>query len=193
MKKKLYFTILCYLILIMANSCQGEEKQYTYNKKHETMDNTWKQTLEQRLPLLGHRNWIIITDMAYPQQTSSGITTLYAPDPYEQVASDVFNLIKDAPHIFPHIYLDKEQQKLSETLCKGWDNYQILLKGIIKDSPVSYISHEELIKKLDIASQSFQVIIIKTPLTLPYSSIFLEMDCKYWDATREKKLRERGE
>lgn len=28
----------------------------------------WQSKLQEKLPLLGHRNWIVITDMAYPLQ-----------------------------------------------------------------------------------------------------------------------------
>ena len=30
----------------------------------------WLATLQKQLPLLGHRNWIVIADAAYPWQTA---------------------------------------------------------------------------------------------------------------------------
>ena len=33
----------------------------------------WKSFLRQELPILGHRNWIVIADSAYPAQNSAGI------------------------------------------------------------------------------------------------------------------------
>lgn len=30
----------------------------------------WKQQLDRELPLLGHRNWILVVDKAFPMQTS---------------------------------------------------------------------------------------------------------------------------
>src|ERR1700733_11277413 len=38
----------------------------------------WKTVLVDRLPLYGHRNWIVIADSAYPAQTASGIETIYS-------------------------------------------------------------------------------------------------------------------
>jgi len=35
-----------------------------------------------------------------------------------------------------------------------------------------------------------RVVIIKTPLTLPYTSTFFNLDCGYWDADREAKIRQ---
>jgi len=28
----------------------------------------WKKTLKERVPVYGHRNWIVVADWAYPQQ-----------------------------------------------------------------------------------------------------------------------------
>jgi len=36
----------------------------------------WRATLDDRLPLLGHRNWIVVADSAYPWQASAGIETI---------------------------------------------------------------------------------------------------------------------
>ena len=36
----------------------------------------WRQTLEERLPYFGHRNWIVIADSAYPLQSGPGIETI---------------------------------------------------------------------------------------------------------------------
>jgi len=34
------------------------------------------------------------------------------------------------------------------------------------------------------------VLIIKTPLAIPYTSLFLELDCGYWGPESEMKMRE---
>lgn len=70
------------------------------------MEQNWKTTRSNQHNLLGHRNWIVVTDLAYPLQSNPG-----------------------------------------------------------------------------------NAIIIKTPLTIPYTSVFLELDCAYWDASREKEIR----
>lgn len=150
----------------------------------------WQQTLEQKLPLLGHRNWVVVTDMAYPLQTNPGILTLYSTDGFEQTVRQVSQMIDKAPHIFAHVYLDEEQKAMSEALCLGWNDYQEKLKTSLKLDEAKYILHEELIHKLDEVSKLCQVVIIKTNLTLPYSSVFFELDCNYWNVENENKLRQ---
>ena len=151
--------------------------------------NHWKEILKEKLPLMGHRNWIVVTDMAYPLQTNPGIQTLFSDEPYEQTVAQVSALIDKAPHVFAHVYLDSEQQQMSESLSKGWNDFQQRLGEALPLDKVVYVPHEELIVKLDEVSKLFQVIIIKTPLVLPYSSTFFELDCGYWDADREAVLR----
>lgn len=47
----------------------------------------------------------------------------------------------------------------------------------------------DIIRRLDESSKLFNVIILKTDETLPYTSVFLELDCGYWNAAKEKHLR----
>jgi len=37
------------------------------------MSAKWEDVLKDRLPLYGHRNWIVIADSAYPAQSSGGV------------------------------------------------------------------------------------------------------------------------
>lgn len=39
------------------------------------------------------------------------------------------------------------------------------------------------------AATDFLVIVLKTTFTLPYTSLFIQLDCAYWSAESEKKLR----
>ena len=37
----------------------------------------WETALQSKLPVFGHRNWIVIADAAYPKQSAPGIETIY--------------------------------------------------------------------------------------------------------------------
>ena len=79
---------------------------------------------------------------------------------------------------------------LTEELCPGVTAYRNSLSKVLDGSEkVTFLPHEELISKLDSVSKLYQVVVIKTALTLPYTSIFFELDCKYWDAVREVTVR----
>lgn len=153
------------------------------------MNTDFVHTLAQQLPLLGHRNWIAVTDMAYPLQSNPGITTIYTDTDFASTVKAVARLLEEAPHVRPNIYLDSEQHAMTETLCPGWDDYARGLAEALDLSKAVHLPHEEIIGRLDKASKLFNTIIIKTPLTIPYSSVFFELDCAYWDAERENAIR----
>jgi hypothetical protein len=37
----------------------------------------------------------------------------------------------------------------------------------------------------------FSILIVKSTMTIPYTSVFLELGCGYWDADAEARLRSR--
>lgn len=152
-----------------------------------TENEAWKQTFEALLPLLGHRNWIVITDMAYPLQSAPGITTLFANDEFTTVLTQVKAAIDSRPHVFAHVYHDQEMDFLTDDIAPGIGKVQAAVAKLYGQD-VRSMPHEEIIAKLDKASRLYRVVIIKTPLTIPYTSLFLELDCKYWDAVRQEQL-----
>lgn len=149
----------------------------------------WKERLQKELPLLGHRNWIVVADSAYPLQTAPGIETIYvAADQLEVVKGVVAELAKTR-HVQPAIYTDAEMKFVSETNAPGISAYREALGKILARQPVQVLPHEQIIAKLDEAGKTFKVLIIKTTLTKPYTSVFFQLECAYWNAESEKQLR----
>ena len=66
-----------------------------------------------------------------------------------------------------------------------------LRAGDLLGDRLQYIPHEQLISRLDSVSRIFNVIILKSNLTKPYTSTFFELDCRYWDNIRQKELEKR--
>jgi len=55
---------------------------------------------------------------------------------------------------------------------------------------VTLSNNEEIISKLDEAGKTFHILVLKTTLTIPYTSVFIRLECGYWGADAEKRLRE---
>ena len=49
--------------------------------------------------------------------------------------------------------------------------------------------HEDIIKELDEAAELFNILILKTDLAIPYTSVFFRLECGYWDSKSEEDLR----
>lgn len=150
----------------------------------------WKQTLKAELPRMGHRNWIVIADSAYPLQSGTGIETITTRANHLDVVKTVFDMLEKSHHIRPVIHLDSELPFVPESDAKGVDSFRQELKTLLKDRKMESLPHEDIIAKLDKAGKTFKVLIIKTPLAIPYTSLFLELDCGYWGPDSEKKMRE---
>jgi len=152
-------------------------------------EKSWEERVRTRLPLLGHRNWIVIADAAYPEQSAAGITTLLADaDPLYAIKT-VLTELAATPHVKPNVYVDKELESVAEEDAPGIGAYRRELEGLLRGLNVQRAPHEEIIARLDRAAQTFHVLIVKTGLTIPYTSVFLELDCAYWNAEAEARLR----
>jgi hypothetical protein len=149
----------------------------------------WEQELKRRLPVYGHRNWIVIADAAYPEQSNPGITTLVADEDQLAVTKRVLTLIAESNHVRPMVYTDVELEFLDESDARGINCYRTALALCLQNAGVRKLPHEEIIAKLDLAARMFSVIIVKTTMTLPYTSVFLELDCGYWNEASEARLR----
>ena len=151
---------------------------------------SWQTKLERDLPLLGHRNWIVIADAAYPWQAAEGIETIYTDGEQLDAVKAVLRALDKTTHVRPIIYTDTELQFVPEESAKGITAYRNALGKLLDKRNVQSLPHEEVIKKLDEAGKTFHVLILKTELTIPYTSVFLQLDCGYWSAESEQKLRD---
>lgn len=150
----------------------------------------WRSRLKEQLPLLGHRNWIVVADSAYPLQTAPGIETIYANADQLAIVKNVLAELAKTKHIKPTIYTDAEMKFVAEKNAAGIGAYRDGLGKILAGKPAQVLPHEQIIAKLDEAGKTFKVLLIKTPLTLPYSSVFFQLECGYWNTDAEKELRE---
>ena len=149
----------------------------------------WRVRLNEELPLLGHRNWIAVVDSAYPLQTSAGIETVETNDDQLEVVKTVLDKLATAKHVRPVILTDAELKFVPESDAAGVTAYREALAKLVGNTEAQSLPHEEIISKLDEAGKTFHILVLKTKLTIPYTSVFLELDCAYWSASAEARLR----
>jgi D-ribose pyranose/furanose isomerase RbsD len=156
---------------------------------------TWEEELERMLPLMGHRNWVLVVDKAFPLQGSSEIKLVDTGETLPHVLDVTLKAINNEEHIRPIIYTDKELEYLDESYCDGIRTLRKELYKTIQENTagakVQTLLHNDVFAKLDAASKLFGVLVLKTETTLPYTSIFIEFDCKYWSEAQENELRRR--
>jgi hypothetical protein len=149
----------------------------------------WESVLNHRLPLFGHRNWIVIADAAYPAQSNPGIETIAAGANQLDVVRKVLEAVAASQHVRANVYIDLELEGVSEADAPGITAYRGQLTALLMGATVRPLMHEQIIAKLDECARLFHILIIKTSLTIPYTSVFFELDCGYWNAESEERLR----
>jgi hypothetical protein len=149
----------------------------------------WERQLTTLLPLYGHRNWIVVADSAYPAQSKPGIETVVSGAGQLEVTRKVLDAINASSHVRANVYLDRELEFVAEADAPGVTRYRDQLNDLLKDADKIPMLHEQIIAKLDQVSQVFRVLIIKTELTIPYTTVFFELGCAYWPADSEERMR----
>lgn len=182
---KKYITFCIVTLLLFSCSKQVEER----SEKLDVKTNDWQNEVKETINLFGHRNWIVIADAAYPKQSHNAIKTIVVDADQLEVVNYVNDLIKKSNHINAHIFVDKEMVFVNENDAPGISEYKTALIKILNNQADSNLLHEAIIKELDDAADLFQVLIIKTPMALPYTSVFFQLECGYWTQEAETNLR----
>ena len=149
----------------------------------------WQTTVDQDMPLLGHRNWILIVDSAYPLQSSPGVETVETNADQLEVVRYVMGDINKSIHVRPDIFMDAELPYVQEEDAPGTSAYRDAIAKLLDGQNIQSELHEKLIEDIDRAGQLVHVLVLKTRLAVPYSSVFIRLNCKYWGDDAEERLR----
>ena len=178
--RKAIFLIIVIPVLLLATSAAAQTSQ-----------SDWSAKVSQALPLLGHRNWILVVDSAYPLQTSPGVETIETNANQLDVVRIVLAKINRSAHVSPDIYMDAELPYITDADAPGVSVYRTETGELLHDYKIESMPHEKIISTIDEAGKTFRVLVLKTNMTIPYTSVFIRLDCKYWNADQEKRLREK--
>lgn len=149
----------------------------------------WQAKLRQELPLLGHRNWILIVDSAYPLQVSPGVETIETGTDQLEVTQTVLGEIGRSIHVRPLVFLDAELPYVPSEDYKDVNAYRDGLKKLLKPCSEQSLPHAAILDKVSETAKTYKVLVLKTTMTVPYTSVFLQLDCKYLSDNGEQKIR----
>jgi hypothetical protein len=149
----------------------------------------WRERVAESMPLLGHRNWILVVDSAYPLQTSPGVETIETNASQLEVVQHVLGVIERSIQVRPDIYMDAELPFVPDEDAPGASTYRREIGDLLHNYTVQSQPHEKIISGIDEAGKEFHILVLKTNLTIPYTSVFIRLNCKYWSDDAEKRLR----
>jgi len=180
--KKITLQLICCTIALNFFSCTTSMKE---SKEPETT--SWQQQLDAQLPLNGHRNWILVVDKAFPQQP--GMQIINTGEKLLPVLQVVLDRIEKSTHVRPVIFNDAELQFLTDSLAPGVSAYKEALKKILNGNTLQSLLHDSVFVQMSAAMKLFSITVLKTEETIPYSSVFIQLDCAYWGKEKEQQLR----
>jgi hypothetical protein len=154
----------------------------------ESDTQTWEQGLQRLLPLFGHRNWIVVADSAYPAQSNPGIETIYTGEDHLRLLGKVLHSVAAQPHVRANIYMDAELMQVPEKDAAGVTEHRSEIANLV-GWKARLLEHEQIIAKLDESAKLFNIVILKSTLAIPYTSVFLQLECGYWNQDAEERLR----
>ncbi len=149
----------------------------------------WQTTFHQRLLIYGHRNWIIVSDAAFPAYSQIGIETIVVNEDLPSVLKYVAEAISSSKHVRATAFLDQELQFVQEKDYPGVTHLRQEITNTFAKSNLSSIPHSEVLSKIDDAGKTFRVLFIKTNTTIPYTSVYMRLDCGYMTDEVENKIR----
>jgi hypothetical protein len=89
----------------------------------------------------------------------------------------------------PTVYTDPELTFVRDEDAPGVTSYREKLSTLFNGHEVHAIARETIIGKLDEVAGKFHVLLIKSNMRIPYTSVFFELGCGYWSVQAEERLR----
>jgi len=169
-KRAVYISCLMVLLPLSVAVAQSS--------KDPCVQECW-QTFENRLPVFGHRNWIVVADSAYPAPSAEGIETIVANGGLPETLARVLAAIATSGHFRPVIFMDKELQFVDEEDYPGVTAFRKQIGGLSASNAVNNLPHDVIMTKLNDAAKTYRVPIIKTNMKIPYTTVFMRLDCGY--------------
>jgi MFS transporter, FHS family, L-fucose permease len=177
--------------MIVPLLCYGAVGVFAFvGAKAAPFPRPWERRIKHLIPVFGHRNWIVVADAAYPAQSNPGIETIYTGEDHIHLLEKITQAINASGHVRANMYLDAELQQLPEEDASGVTEFRREIDRILSGRKARVLEHERIISKLDESARLFNIVILKSTLAIPYTSVFLELDCGYWNAGAEKRLRD---
>lgn len=156
-------------------------------------ESTWKAAVQRQAGQLGYRNWIVIAEASFPAHNRPGIRQVNAPAGIPEALDYVLSTLEQTETVRPQIYVPRELRSVENDFAPGIDDFRKKLEESLHGHETTELDQQSLLTLLEDASRSFDVLVIRTPTALPYSSIFLELQPGYWDVDSETRLRARIE
>ncbi len=147
--------------------------------------------LREKLKRLGHRNWVVVADAAFPVQVPRGIDvhTLEQATGVVEVASEVMKVVRTLGHVRVVPVIAKEINFVTDADAPGAASIRSKIDELLKHHEQEVLNHAEILTRLAEVSEQYTILVVKTATKIPYTSILFRLECGYWSDAAEQRLR----
>ena len=93
------------------------------------------------------------------------------------------------PHVVPRIMISSELRSVTEDYAPGIKRYRNNINKMLPGRQHFELMSRTINSLIEDAAKQFNVLVIKTKTSLPYSNIYIELDSGYWNSESETALR----
>jgi D-ribose pyranose/furanose isomerase RbsD len=151
----------------------------------------WKSQVDRHNKQLGYKNWIVISEAAFPAQNRSKMKQISVEAEIPEVLDHLLHTFERNQYVQPTIYLTREVRSVENDFAPGIDQLRERIATAMHAHEAVELDQQSLLTLLETTEQRYQVLLIRTPTALPYSTVFLELRPGYWDADSEEHLRKK--
>lgn len=180
---RLFTSISTVLTVLLLNACQHNPP--APEEPH------WLKTVDEEVHKLGSFNWVIIAEPSFPALSRSGVTTITTPVSTTEAIDGVLQSIDAHSHVRPNIHLIREANAVTEHDTPGINAFRAELKKALNGRETLTLTNNTLNLLITDARKNYRILVIKTSTSLPYTSVFMELESGYWDGVSETALRNR--
>jgi D-ribose pyranose/furanose isomerase RbsD len=151
----------------------------------------WRDALASHASQLGYRNWIVVAEASFPAHSRPGVRQINANEEIPAVVDEVLRTLERTEHVTPRIFVSREMRALENDYAPGIDEFREQLQPALHAHETTELEHQSLLTLMEDTTKSFDVLVIRTPTALPYTSVFMELQPGYWNADSEAALRDK--
>lgn len=107
----------------------------------------------------------------------------------DEVLLDVLNMLEEEAHVVPRIMISSELRSVTEDYAPGIKRYRNNINKMLPGRQHFELMSRTINSLIEDAARQFNVLVIKTKTSLPYSNIYIELDSGYWNSESETVLR----
>ena len=150
----------------------------------------WAGTVEREVDALGIQNWIIVAESSFPVVTRGGVRTLVVDGEIPQIVDFIVNHLEKSETVTPAFNTARELSFVSNDRAPGIDSLREQLNKSLHGHQVRQMDNRALILLAHRDASKYAILVLKSKTSLPYSSVFIELDSGYWDRESEDRLRQ---